>query len=269
MCNENEREFNFRNFWGSESKSMHLKFRRDRTTYCIYCGETANTREHAPSRIFLYKPYPDNLIDLPACKKCNNSFSADELYSEVYIDSLKYLSGYSDSLTKENNLRIYKTTAFYDAQCTFKQYIETGKIALNNHLKRILTKLSICHCIYELSEGYSTGDKTISCESIEVFFRFNTRSDNIKEFLMPVMMNDKILPELGSRVFDNIYVLEPVLSPVSGDEDKKIAFAIMLWTVVQENNYEYVAWIQDDKFHVKIAIHNFLFSHVVFKMDES
>lgn len=263
---DKERDFNFRNFWGSESKKMYLEFRRDGLRKCIYCGNTADTREHAPSKIFLNEPYPNDLIVLPACKDCNNSFSADELYSEVYIDSLKYLSGFKDSLSKENTIRLYKSTAFSDAQNAYKNYIETGKIELNNKLKRILIKLSVCHCVYELSEGYSIGNNVLDCESIEVFFGLNMSRTRIKEFHMPVYMNDKVLPELGSRVYDNIYVIEPVLTPVNGGESKIISSAIMLWTVIQEGNYEYIAWIEDDKMHVKIAIHDFVFSHVVFKL---
>lgn len=45
---------------------------------CVYCGALADSDDHAPSRCFLQRPLPSNLITLPACKKCNVKFSTDE-----------------------------------------------------------------------------------------------------------------------------------------------------------------------------------------------
>ena len=52
---------------------------------CIYCGAPADTREHCPSRTFLKDPRPCDLPVLPSCSKCNNSYSADELYLKSFI----------------------------------------------------------------------------------------------------------------------------------------------------------------------------------------
>lgn len=206
MDEKEEREFSFRTYWGSESKRCHVEFSRKNTTFCIYCGKEANTREHSPSKVFLRKPFPDNLPVLPACKNCNNSFSNDELYSEVYIDSLKYLSGYSDNLSNDNKERIFKSTAFYDAQCDLKEYLDTGKITRNKKLEKILIKLSICHAVYELCEGYSTDGKAIELKEIKFDFSLNLSKKEIEKFLMPIDISDKIFPELGSRIFENIRV---------------------------------------------------------------
>ena len=74
----------FKNFLGDDTIRPHVTFSRKGLHYCIYCGNPSDTREHAPSKVFLRKPYPeDDLPVLPACKKCNNSFSDDELYTEV------------------------------------------------------------------------------------------------------------------------------------------------------------------------------------------
>jgi hypothetical protein len=45
---------------------------------CVYCGGLADTKDHAPSRCFLRRPLPSNLMTLPACKTCNVRFSTDE-----------------------------------------------------------------------------------------------------------------------------------------------------------------------------------------------
>lgn len=48
---------------------------------CVYCGLlTEVTKEHVPPRSIFPKPYPDNLIYVLACKKCNSSYSKDDEY---------------------------------------------------------------------------------------------------------------------------------------------------------------------------------------------
>ena len=49
---------------------------------CIYCGRAlAATVDHVPPRLLLAPPYPPNLITVPACKPCNQSFKADDEYT--------------------------------------------------------------------------------------------------------------------------------------------------------------------------------------------
>lgn len=49
--------------------------------YCIYCLENvADTKDHVPPKLMLRKPYPNNLLTVPACSSCNQSFSLDEEY---------------------------------------------------------------------------------------------------------------------------------------------------------------------------------------------
>ena len=47
---------------------------------CFYCGSLANTKDHVPSKNLLESPFPHNLLTVPACSQCNNSFSFDEEY---------------------------------------------------------------------------------------------------------------------------------------------------------------------------------------------
>lgn len=47
---------------------------------CVYCRRSANTRDHAPSKCLLEKPYPKNLLTVSSCDTCNKSFSLDEEY---------------------------------------------------------------------------------------------------------------------------------------------------------------------------------------------
>ncbi len=49
---------------------------------CVYCiRETANTVDHIPPKLLLSKPYPENLLTVPACRDCNLSFQKDDEYT--------------------------------------------------------------------------------------------------------------------------------------------------------------------------------------------
>ncbi len=266
MSIEDHHTCSFKNFLGDESKRPRVTFSRKGIHYCVYCGDLSDTREHAPSKVFLRKPYPDeDLPVLPACRKCNNGFSNDELYTEVYIDSIKYLSGYADSLSKENQKRMKLNTAFQDAQNDLSKYNSGESIYVNEKIIKILTKLSVCHMVYELSEGYCVNDACIQPTSVAYSFAFDMTIEEQKKFDDFIFMNDKQMPEIGSRVFDKICVLEPVLQALTSEEKNKAPLIIMLWSDIQEHNYRYIAWLENDHtFHVKIVIHDFLFAEIIF-----
>ncbi len=263
---EDDKEFSFKKFWGPEEIKPYVTYSRHGEHYCIYCGQVSATREHVPSKVFLRRPYPDNLAILPACKECNNSFSDDELYTEVYIDALKYFSGYSSSLNEDNKERIYKNSAYFDTQKDLSEYYKTQLFPKNKKIERILKKLAIGHMVYELSEGYSAEENGIELISLEYKFLFDLSKEFRNNFDNLILMNDKKLPLVGSRVFDKIMVIQPVLQSIDSKDVKRIPLAVMAWTDVQDGNYRYVAWYEnDDSFHVKMVIHDFLFAEVIFK----
>ena len=76
-------------FWGDSKMVPFIVYQRKSYMKCIYCGAEADTREHCPSKAFLELPLPTNLIVLPACNRCNNGFSSDELYVKHILIVLK------------------------------------------------------------------------------------------------------------------------------------------------------------------------------------
>ncbi len=51
---------------------------------CIYCNfAVADTVDHIPPKLLLAKPYPDNLLTVPSCLKCNSSFQNHDEYTRV------------------------------------------------------------------------------------------------------------------------------------------------------------------------------------------
>jgi hypothetical protein len=72
-------------YYGDYRLQNRVVYSKGHDMKCIYCGESANTREHVPSKVFLSRPYPENLPTVPACFDCNNSFSEDELFLSLFM----------------------------------------------------------------------------------------------------------------------------------------------------------------------------------------
>ena len=54
---------------------------------CFHCGSAfPDTVDHVPPKIFLDKPYPDDLITVPSCRGCNSDSSDDEQYVASLIE---------------------------------------------------------------------------------------------------------------------------------------------------------------------------------------
>ena len=67
-------------------------------SWCIQCGawieEVDTNRDHVPSKVFLRKPYPENLPVVVTCVACNNGFSPDEEYLHLLLHCV--LTGSTD-----------------------------------------------------------------------------------------------------------------------------------------------------------------------------
>ncbi len=60
---------------------------------CYLCGCTDDlTRDHIPPVGFFPNPRPDNLITIPCCNKCNQSFSMDDEAFRAFAVSAKDIS---------------------------------------------------------------------------------------------------------------------------------------------------------------------------------
>lgn len=76
---------------------------------CIYCGDEATTRDHIPPQSFFPKPAPSNLVTVPACFKCNNTFSGDEEYLRTILVSAKAEEGKLGLADKLWNQKVEKS----------------------------------------------------------------------------------------------------------------------------------------------------------------
>jgi hypothetical protein len=66
---------------------------------CVYCGQVADTRDHVPPKALLRKPFPDNLITVPACARCNKEWGSN--FDDKFRNLISLRVGDSSPNTKE------------------------------------------------------------------------------------------------------------------------------------------------------------------------
>lgn len=232
----------------------------DKNSYseCIYCGNAANTREHIPSKVFLVKPFPNNLGIVPACQNCNKSFSNDELFLSLLIEIIKsnhYGKGYI--LPEKSKIRMnYNKKMISD----IKRLIENKELdQFNKKISNILFKLAVGHSVYELSEGYC-----IKNGQINYSFLNRMSTEEINEFILPFDIGGNPLPEVGSRVYERILIVELNLTSIHDSEQKLIAPLLLLdWVDVQDTKYTYTCYKFGNEIIVKIIINDFMYAKVI------
>jgi hypothetical protein len=247
----------FVGFYGDNRLRHKIIYNRNSYSECVYCGGEADTREHVPSKVFLVKPYPDNLGIIPACLKCNNSYSKDELFLSILIEKLKskhYGQKYSQSKEVETRIKSNEKIAF-----EIEQAIENNSInKFEKKISRIIFKLALGHSVYELSEGFKIQDGTINYSFLD---SMSTRET--EEFSLPFNISKEPLPEIGSRVYQRIMVLTLDLVAVNDPEQKMDAPIIFLdWVDVQQSKYNYTSYIFGNKIITKIIINDFMYTEI-------
>lgn len=190
---------------------------------CCYCGlEIGTTRDHVPSKVLLDKPYPENLMTVPCCKGCNNSFSADEEYVAALIE--KSWNGCLDddfiereavrkSLRHSESIRARLSNLF--------QRNNNGMLYLNfeeERLKNVMRKTSLGLGRYECG-------KVFSVRKILPLLRDNLSERELALFEFG-MVRHEIYPEVGSRLLAQM--VEP------GTEFNA------QWKIVQPNRFRYM-----------------------------
>ena len=186
---------------------------------CIYCHEPASTREHAPSRILLDEPYPENLPVVPACAPCNQKWSSDEAYLACLIDCA--LNGSTDS----DNLRA-KVKRTFERQPALRLKIEgtrqlegdrTFFAADLPRVENVILKLARCHYAYEFND--------LPDMSPEVQFRpLQDLTQEARASFENVPLPN-LWPEVGSRAF--------IRAAESWDQ------GVHTWQIVQPGRYRY------------------------------
>lgn len=211
--------------------------------FCAFCGGETGTRDHCPSRVFLDEPFPENLSVVPACSRCNTSFSADEEYLACLISCV--LAG----STEPSQMPRSKVTRILNRKPALRARIEACRLEIDgetifkpeiDRVSAIITKLAKGHALYELHESCGHEPNNVS------FFPLMLLNEADREgFENPQVA--EIWPEVGSRAMQRILTRQNV------DYEG--------WIIVQPERYRYAA-SAGDGIDIRIVIQEYLGCHV-------
>jgi len=96
-----------------------MKTSNNKKQFCVYCNlelsSLNDTRDHVFPKNLFTRPYPDNLLTVPACLKCNGDFSPYEEYFKHIstLDENIYQKNEFKSLGESSVYTLKKHTKFY------------------------------------------------------------------------------------------------------------------------------------------------------------
>lgn len=224
------------------------------SSFCIYCGKNADTREHVPSKVFIDEPYEeDDFSIVPACFDCNNNYSHDEIYVASLVNKAYCAVSGNNSLRKKIILALEHDKKLNEKLCEQVQVVNNSvNISLDaERVRRILLKLALGHIASKLDVIFDADSHTLSCE-----FCFKPQLSQCEyiAFEQPPIVNK--VSEAGADYVQDILVF---INNSTGEQ-----FPISPWQVVQENNYRFLVHVGDDcSYLVRIVIMETLYAEVI------
>lgn len=190
-------------------------------SYCAFCGGDTGTRDHCPSRVLLDEPYPENLPVVPACSRCNSSFSANEAYLACLISCVIAGSTDPDKIIRPKIRRLLSESPNLRIRIEQSRKLVGDKVVFSpedNRVATVLTKLAQGHVLYELHEPRTEQPDSVQFMPISLM-----SADEREAFEHP--QPSAIWPEVGSRAMQRLVMADSLPSSP--------------WLSVQEDLYRY------------------------------
>jgi len=227
----------------------------DRRLYggCVYCGGPDDTVDHVPSRVFLDKPFPENLPVVPACRSCNNGFSRDEEYVAAVIECVVAGS------TEPRNIRRPRIAKALERSPALSALIEQGReerygittFSVDTlRIENVLLKLARGHAVFELSTPVSRDPRHFTCKPLA-----SMCPDELDAFDAADV--DDFYGEVGSRGMQRLQVVKMDLKSPDG-RPQSFGLIVNDWVEVQEGRYRYLATPLRSGIRIKIVISEYL-----------
>lgn len=211
--------------------------------WCVFCGDPTETRDHAPSRVLLDEPYPDNLPVLPSCISCNNSFSLDEEYVACLVECAKMgsVEQAASSRLKVGGILLRKP-ALQSRLSEARTETSEGIIwkPEDDRVRNVVLKLARAHVAYEQNEPQLDAPAVISIRPLCVM----AEEERAEFELSP---DCGLWPEVGSRA------MHRVLVDAEGEYP---------WIEVQPGRYRYLVALSPT-IVVRIVIAEYLAAEVI------
>jgi hypothetical protein len=227
---------------------------------CIYCGGQEATREHAPSKVFLDAPFPENLSVVFACRSCNNGFSPDEEYIACLIESV--IAGTTDpeKIQRTSIAKILARSPALRARIEKAKYQIDGRthfIEEENRVRNVLIKLAMGHAVFELSQICRDEPTSIWWSPLEQL------TEDVYETFHSAHVTH-LLGEVGSRGMQRQYVVQ---LPSQGEHGNSSALRLIAtdWVDVQDQRYRYLAIHESEGVCIRIVIREYLACEVLWR----
>lgn len=213
--------------------------------FCVHCGGQSQTVDHAPSRVLLDEPYPDNLMAAPACRKCNNEFSIDEEYLACLLECV--IAGD----TAPDKLRRAKISRILQRNSSLLERLQRARMndvhgpvwAIElDRVNRVIVKLARCHAAFELNEPQLHEPSHLEVKPLPLM------TEEEREAFEHDDDRFEVWPEVGSRAMQRVLMMD--------------SEAFVEWLAVQEGNYRFRT-SQANGLTVKIVLREYLGCKVV------
>lgn len=213
---------------------------------CFHCGASADTVDHAPPKVWLDKPYPDEMIVVPSCYACNNSASLDESWLACVVECVVTGEVEPERVSRPAIAKMLAhSPALAASMVAIRTVGETGTTFSPDmdRVRRIVTKIARAHAAYELHEHFEHEPA-----SVDVFPLMLLSEELLQEFESLGGGGFAMWPEVGSRA------MQRLLEGYPGDRPG--------WVVVQEGRYRYMAGVEDGRV-VRMVLSEYLGCKVV------
>ena len=199
--------------------------------WCIHCGaclgQRPTNRDHAPSRVLLVKPYPENLPVMEVCKSCNAGYSLDEEYLMAFLGAVLSVSTDPDSQVLPKVARILRHNSKLRERIAASRTVDesvTDKSTTfwnpeEERVERVLLKNARGHAYFELGLPMLAPPAQVNFSPLSSLAPATRAAF---EAIAPGL--DAPWPEVGSRALTRA---------VLGDDLRPE------WVIVQEGVYRY------------------------------
>lgn len=202
---------------------------------CVHCGGENNTIDHVPSKVLLDEPYPENLPGVPACWRCNQSFSMDEEYLASLIECTLTGSVDPNDIGREKIKRIVQERPALASRLIRAQRQTSQGIAFDVERERVsnvLLKLARGHAAFELNEPQF--EEPLRLNFCPLPMMGKTEREQFETLSQIPQLS--IWPEVGSRAMQRMVI--------GTSESQSFVFRPG-WISVQPGRYRYLAIVGD------------------------
>lgn len=163
------------------------------------------TVEHVPARVFLDRPFPENLATVYACRACNNGTSADELYVACLLEVM--LAGTIDCAVLKRRRIAQALERHPELTTSLQQALEGTSSARHakqvaQSLTTVATKIARGHLMFDLADPRYDAPQSVR------WFRMDevstAEAEAFDQWSNWVSATPRLLPEVGSRALRDV-----------------------------------------------------------------